>query len=247
MLHLYDANNHFRRLLETDRSGLVFRNALALPGIWVWDAPDGNELRRRHYPRYKTNRPPLKEDLRQGLRLMRKLLSAAGRCQVCVPGWEADDVIASIARIAGGEVTVHSTDRDLRQLALIPGVTVTATPMPGVEDRDIRLYKTLVGDPSDGIRGVPGFGRKAWTLAIKPAWHDLLTDIGDGVEPRVDLMPETPRIQDWLSYKINRDYLLAIWNIVGLFGVPYDVMARHTTAGPSDRVEVERLLAEVLQ
>jgi len=77
-----------------------------------------------------------------------------------VKGWEADDVIATLVRSEPNEqFIIESTDVDFMQL---PNVRIAREKPAPVEPQYMRLYKTLVGDPSDNIGGLKGFGKGAW-------------------------------------------------------------------------------------
>ena len=165
MLHIYDANNVFRRVIETDSSGRPHRQFLAeiqscegVP-IVVWDGKGSLQKRRDIYPEYKRNREPAAENIYAAMDLMKKILELSKAIQIEVPGYEADDVIAALT-IKNEKYLpwIHSTDRDLTAL---PAYRIDAKPV--CEDRFlVPIYKTLVGDPSDNIPGLPGFGEKAW-------------------------------------------------------------------------------------
>ncbi len=107
--------------------------------------------------------------------------------------WEADDVIASLAlAVTPRPVLVMSTDKDLHQL-LRPGIAQLNTSRSaatrvithdhvreryGIEPRQWPDYRALMGDPSDGIRGVPGIGpvRAQRLLASGASVDDLIAD-----------------------------------------------------------------------
>lgn len=148
------------------------------------DADWRPEFRTAVVPEYKAQRVSDPEtgsetpaDLAVQLPLIRALLEAAGIPLAEVPGTEADDVIASIAATAAEPVVIVSSDRDLLSL-LSPDRDLTVMrPKKGGEWDAIRVddlqgaygvpdgerYRALAalrGDPSDGLRGVPGIGEK---------------------------------------------------------------------------------------
>src|SRR3954470_6576973 len=93
-----------------------------------WEQPthlavvfDKSEItfRNKIYPLYKAHRPPAPEDLIPQFPLVREATLAFGVPSIELPGYEADDVIASYAchvRDLGGEVVIVSSDKDLMQL-----------------------------------------------------------------------------------------------------------------------------------
>jgi len=148
------------------------------PGAVVvaWDA--GMSGRERTYEAYKAQRKPRPDLLSEQWPHLMPLVEAFGYCNVRVEGFEADDVIASLARDAaerGIRVMVVSGDRDVYQLVK-DGIRVMTTSRgitdTRVYDRDgvIERYGIppelvpdligLKGDTSDNIPGVPGIGDK---------------------------------------------------------------------------------------
>jgi 5'-3' exonuclease len=112
------------------------------------------------------------------------VLKAAGLCSVGADGFEADDVIATLAHrysTRGGEVDVVSGDRDLigvvgdrvRLLYIGRGLAKLAELTPdevqstyGVPAERYPDFAVLRGDPSDGLPGVPGIGAKTASIAV---------------------------------------------------------------------------------
>ena len=99
--------------------------------IVVFDAP-GKTERHAIYPEYKAGRDAQPEDLSVQIPLVRELVAAHRIPIVEIPGWEADDLIATlVARApAGARVTIVSTDKDLMQL-----VNDRVTLLDGMRDR----------------------------------------------------------------------------------------------------------------
>ena len=130
-----------------------------------------NEL----YPAYKANRGAPPEDLVPQFDLCRQLVEKMGFATAMTPGFEADDLIASLTRrlrAEGHEVVIVSGDKDLAQL-LRPGVKIynlakdewwDEAGVPermGVKASQIIDYLALTGDAVDNIPGVRGVGPKA--------------------------------------------------------------------------------------
>lgn len=128
---------------------------------------------------YKGNRPPADDDLKSQFPLVKEVVAALGLAICEVEGFEADDLIGTLAaqaEAAGWRVLLLTGDRDLLQLvtgrttALLTrkGITELEPFDPakvrevlGVEPRQIPDLKALVGDTSDNIPGVPGIGPKS--------------------------------------------------------------------------------------
>lgn len=256
-VRVIDANSHLRRALETDTTGLTLRTIAAEArhgDVFVWDGVRSLEWRREIYPRYKEKREPAAENVYACLNLLKQVLRHTPAIQVEVPCFEADDVIASIVRRIG-PCEVLTADWDLKQLETIPGVVVRSKApksAPPILPSFIRFYKTLVGDASDRIAGVPGFGPKAWASEPIEQWACLIQELEDGsplnaVERRVQLMDTTECFRRWLSLEANRAELLAMWTVVGLADLPDDLIDRCTVAGVPDPGAADRLLREFLQ
>lgn len=152
----------------------ILRGRTPAFGAVVFDAPGGSH-RQRLDPSYKAHRPRMPEALKRQLAAIDEVVQAHGFHRLVVPGVEADDVLASLTRAsldAGHEVTVVSGDKDLLQLLVDPRVRVfdptaeisyhadRARRRIGVPPERLPDYLALVGDPVDGIPGVPGIGKK---------------------------------------------------------------------------------------
>jgi DNA polymerase-1 len=132
------------------------------------------------YPEYKANRPELPEDLRPQFPLTREATRAFNVACLETEGFEADDIMATLARVAveaGGSCTIISSDKDLMQL-IRPGVDMF-DPMKtraigpdevmekfGVGPDRVIDVQSLAGDSVDNVPGAPGIGLKTAALLI---------------------------------------------------------------------------------
>ena len=143
-------------------------------------------FRHKMYDAYKGTRKPMAEELRQQVPLMKEMLTAMGVTIVEKEGYEADDLLGTIAKqceAEGLEVSIVSGDRDLLQLASdhikirIPKTKRTGTEIEDYLAKDVvEKYqvtplqfidvKALMGDSADNIPGVPGIGEKTATALI---------------------------------------------------------------------------------
>ncbi|MCL7463592.1 DNA polymerase I [Phaeovulum sp. NW3] len=140
------------------------------------------------YPDYKANRPELPEDLRPQFPLTRDATRAFNLACIEVQDYEADDIIATLARQArdaGGRVTIISSDKDLMQL--VGGGVEMLDAMKGLRigpdevaakfgvgpDRVVDV-QALAGDSVDNVPGAPGIGIKTAALLINE-YGDLET------------------------------------------------------------------------
>ena len=146
----------------------------------VFDAK-GKTFRNDLYPDYKSNRPPMPEELRSQITPIHEIITAMGIPLIIVEGVEADDVIGTLANQAtamGIRTLISTGDKDLAQLvnsnvALMNTMTNEELDEGGVLKkfgvRPARIidYLALMGDKSDNIPGVPGVGPKTavkWLL-----------------------------------------------------------------------------------
>lgn len=143
-------------------------------------------FRHKMYDAYKGTRKPMAEELRQQVPLMKEMLTAMGVTILEKEGYEADDLLGTIAKQSeaqGLEVSIVSGDRDLLQLASdhikirIPKTKRTGTEIEDYLAKDVvEKYqvtplqfidvKALMGDSADNIPGVPGIGEKTATALI---------------------------------------------------------------------------------
>ncbi len=142
-------------------------------GAVVFDAPGGTH-RDEKFPAYKAQRPPIAGELREQLPWIDELVATQHFPLLRVPGWEADDVIGTLARRAlaeGMEVIVVAGDKDIAQLVgeglrmqdTMRDVTYDAELVRkkwGVAPAQIPDLLALMGDTVDNIPGVPGIGQK---------------------------------------------------------------------------------------
>ncbi|NBO52338.1 MAG: DNA polymerase I [bacterium] len=222
-----------RRLLLVDAYGLIYRAFHALPplansrgqltnaaygftsillrtvadidperAIVAFDAP-GTTYRHERFPAYKAQRPSMPDELRSQVPIVRDLVSALGLPLLEATGYEADDVIGTIATAAerdGWEVHIVSGDLDMLQLvtervhlmhtakggadAIIEYDPARIFARYGLTPEQIVDFKSLKGDSSDNIPGVPGVGEKtaAKLIAAFGSLDGLYQNL-DQVEP----------------------------------------------------------------
>ncbi|MDB4244868.1 DNA polymerase I [Amylibacter sp.] len=147
--------------------------------VVVFDAK-GKTFRSDIYPEYKMNRPPAPEDLIPQFPLTRDATRAFGLACIEQEGFEADDIMATLAvqaREAGGQVTIVSSDKDLMQL-VGNGVEMydamknkrigpeQVEEKFGVAPNRVIDVQSLAGDSVDNVPGAPGIGVKTAALLI---------------------------------------------------------------------------------
>ena len=140
----------------------------------------GKSFRNEIYDLYKANRPPAPEDLVPQFPLTREATKAFNIACKEVEGFEADDIIATLAtqaREAGGRVTIISSDKDLMQLVgggveMLDAMKNKRIDNEGVEEKfgvgpnRVVDVQALAGDSVDNVPGAPGIGIKTAALLI---------------------------------------------------------------------------------
>ena len=149
---------------------------------------DRKEPTFRHtmYDAYKGTRKPMPEELHEQVPVVKEVLAAMGVPVMTLKGYEADDILGTVAKSCqarGIDVSVVSGDRDLLQLAdehikiRIPKTSRGTTEIKDYYPEDVKReyqvspeefidVKALMGDPSDNIPGVPSIGEKTATGII---------------------------------------------------------------------------------
>jgi DNA polymerase-1 len=152
--------------------------------VAAFDRPEPT-FRHKAYAEYKAHREAMPDDLRPQMGLSKQVLETLRIPSVDAPGYEADDVIATLARQAeaqGMEVVVVSGDLDTLQLVdenvrvMVTSRGITETVVYdearvrerfGFTPAQLTDYKSLRGDPSDNIPGIPGIGEKTASALVQ--------------------------------------------------------------------------------
>jgi DNA polymerase-1 len=182
----------------------------------------GRTFRDDMYPDYKATREKMPEDLGPQIDRIRQVVRAFGLPIFEAEGFEADDVLGTIAKRAsaeGWEVVILTGDRDLLQLvderirvrlagrSLAEAADFTPEMVReqyGVGPEQFVDYKALVGDKSDNIPGVAGIGEKSAVdlLRAHPTLEAIYANLND-VPPRYRAKLEAGRAEADLSRKLS--------------------------------------------
>ena len=182
-------------------------------------------FRHRQYALYKAQRKPMPDDLAVQMPLLKDVLSAMGIKQLSAEGWEADDVLGTVAKLCeadGWDCEIVTGDRDSFQLITEKTDVLhvkTAKGQTETIDYDLKRFndeygfapplmvdlKALMGDASDNIPGVAGIGEKtALDLirrfgTIESIYSNLDTlDIKDSVRKKLSAGEDSAR----MSYEL---------------------------------------------
>ncbi len=210
---------------------------------WDWQ---GSKIKEALYPEYKEDRKVAREkkdvydplaknvylDISKQIKELQEILPFFGIKQVRVQGVEADDVIGLLCEELKGKSLVVSSDKDLLQLVNI-GAEVYYTPKDVLVTRDnfqelfgvtpelFIYYKAILGDASDCIEGLKGFGPKTsakivskygkWTNWVHINGGGLIKSgiLGDlNIKQRAEICNEAGFIKKEAIDKLDRNYAL---------------------------------------
>lgn len=181
----------------------------AVDGLAVaWDT-GRQTFRTEEYPEYKAQRDKAPDSFRSQLPLIDEVLDALGITQFRMPGFEADDIIGSVATSAadhGWDVLIVTGDRDAFQLVgervkvvytrrgisdIVMADAAWVTEKYGISPSQYVDYAALRGDPSDNLPGVPGVGEKTASRLV--ASYGTLESIYEHLDEM------TPKLRDNLE------------------------------------------------
>lgn len=181
----------------------------------------GKNFRHDLFKEYKANRPPAPDDLISQLQIVQKAAEALNFCVLAKDGFEADDIIATIAKnttFQGQEAIIISSDKDLLQLMddkiriydPVKSKFISADDVLakfGVLPNKLREVQALMGDASDNIPGVKGIGPKTAS--------ELINNFGDleGVYASLDKIKSLRQQELLINYKTQA---FLSWQLVGL-------------------------------
>ena len=219
----------------------------------AWDLP-GKTFRKEEYPEYKAQREAPPDIFASQLPLIERVATVMRLHQFAVPGFEADDVIATVAgqaEAAGWEVLVVTGDRDAFQLIggsikvvyTRRGISDTivadeayVTERYGITPTQYPQYAALRGDNSDNLPGVPGVGEKTAAKLIN-AYGSL-----DGVFEHLE--EQTPKLRENLA--ASRDQVFLNHRLMQLVtDVDVDLDLGTLTAEEWDTGEVRKVFDEL--
>ncbi|UJR82027.1 DNA polymerase I [Sandaracinus amylolyticus] len=227
----------------------LFSGRMPDRGAVVFDAP-GATVREEKFPQYKAQRPPIAGELREQLAWIDRVVSANHFPMLRVPGYEADDVIATLAKRGlemGMEVVIVAGDKDLAQMVR-EGIRMQDTMKDVVYDAELVRKKwgvppqripdllALMGDNVDNIPGVPGIGQKGAA--------QLLETYGsiDGILANVEQLKGKQKatlIEHAEEVKLYRELATIDPD------VPLDVSLDALIIAPPDRTELDALYREL--
>ena len=216
----------------------------------VFDAK-GPTFRHEIYEQYKANRPPMADDMAVQIPKVKEILEALNIKTLEKEGYEADDIIGTLAKKAeqeGWKVVLVTGDKDFRQL-LSPSIYMWDTMRDkvtryqdlketyGLEPEQFVDVMALSGDSSDNIPGVNGVGEKT---AVK-----LIREFGslEGVLEHIDEIKGKKLRENILKCK---DLALLSKKLVTIdCNVPIDIDLSELKVGPPDKEKLAQIFREL--
>ncbi|HTX85001.1 MAG TPA: DNA polymerase I [Streptosporangiaceae bacterium] len=206
-------------------------------------------FRHEQYVEYKATRKETPADFRSQLSLIFEVLDVLGISRLSVPGYEADDLIATLATQAADDmdVLIVTGDRDVLQL-VTPHVTVLYT-MRGISEMarftpeaveakygltpaQYPDFAALRGDPSDNLPGIPGVGEKTATKWI--AEFGSLAELVDRVDEVKGKAGDA--LREHLAGVLRNSQLTQL-----VRDVPLEVTPADLSPAPWDREQIHQL------
>jgi DNA polymerase-1 len=207
-------------------------------------------FRNEIYPAYKANRDDAPENLIPQFKLIRQACKAYNIPMVEMDNYEADDLIATYAKMAedmGAEVSIISSDKDLMQLVndnitmfdAMKNITIDRERVFekfGVYPEKVVDIQSLAGDSSDNIPGVPGIG-------IKTA-SQLIEEFGDleNLLANAHTIKQNKRRQNLIDYADDARMSKKLVTLKN--DVPIEVGLEHFTRKKYDKSELKEFLLE---
>lgn len=190
---------------------------------------------------YKANRPSMPEELAVQIPYIHRMIEAMGIPLIKIDGYEADDIIGTLALAAcreGHRVLISTGDKDMAQLvnecviledSFKGKLTDTAGVLEkfGVRPNQIIDFLTLMGDASDGIAGVPKVGQKTAT-ALLNEYNDIDTIIANAENIKGVVG------KNILAHKDNIAFDKRLATIITNLELPYDWQALRLSAQNTD-------------
>lgn len=216
--------------------------------IWVFDGFDSRKPRRDLLPNYKDTAARAKAKTDTGkYELLRTFkqedLPLHGGILIAErPYTEADDFIRKLAIVLSNDETyieIASNDADLLNLSYLTNVKQPQAKLPESVTHawELDLYKTLVGDSSDNIKGLKGFGAKAWqglSLDQRQVLYNLFKDDVQTFENVSNFLPEETNKQIKLIKSLANNWsdLKIYWKVVNYIEIPDDEVMKFVRTYP---------------
>ncbi|MEO8498383.1 MAG: DNA polymerase, partial [Planctomycetota bacterium] len=216
----------------------------------AFDYPKEITFRHDLYPEYKAHRESMPEDLRPQITSIHRMLAALGVPVLQIQGYEADDILATIARMTderGGTCLVVTSDKDCRQL-ITDHVKMYNIRKQEVFDAEALMqdwgvrpdqvvdYQALVGDSVDNVPGVPLIGPKGARELLET--HGTLDKVLEAADPN----SKKKRDQNLANF---REQALLSRDLVRLVNdVPIEIDWRQGRVGGVDAEAAQELCRE---
>jgi len=219
----------YEKVMDYIIEAMTYVNLVPSQLVFVVEGKMSKERRVSLDNRYKATRnsrpPEAYEEFNKMVSMVTAAFRSVGACSVVNDGVEGDDVLAYLCEKLDGKKIILTNDGDMAAL-LGPDVTmirkgelIEDNPIGPFNVKFIRLYKTLVGDSSDNIKGAPGFGEKAW-LDMLVAYGDLGCAAVEGLIKRQALHELEDDVGEFKAFRKVIDGAESVyksWDVAGLY------------------------------
>jgi len=195
--------------------------------VIAWDSPV-KTIRKEQFVTYKANRTKMPDEFKRQMSMIHQIVEEIGVSALQAPWYEADDIIATLAKASAGkvdEVRIVSSDKDIKQL--IQKWVVVYDPAKdlftdhdrfveefGFEPLQLLDYLSLIGDSSDNVPGVSGIWPKTALDLIKRFWS--LDSIYENLK---DIVPWTAeKLRIWQLQGEESKQLITLMDVPDLVG-----------------------------
>lgn len=245
-INLIDGNNQFfLKMPKATSMDHLVESCLTLHHgydivYWIFDGLDSRKPRRDIYSEYKNTKSRQKnsEDRTkyEVLKVFKqeKLPMHGGCIIIEIPFVEADDIIRKLAHhhvAQGDQITISSNDVDIAELTALPGVIQPQARLPKCCPKPelISIYKTLVGDSGDNIKGLKGFGEKAWENLSESDLTTIthkITSRSDTFDVELDDAKLTVKVRE------NWEEIKMWYSVVGYIDFDDELLKKHLKVFP---------------
>lgn len=196
----------------------------------AWDSPT-QTIRKDTFEDYKANRIQQPDEFKRQMRMIKELVKELNIPFLEMPGYEADDIIASLICTQRPEFgyTIVSSDKDLKQLVREDVVQYDAMKE---KTTTVELfwdeykfapehmidYLSLVGDSADNIKWVPGIGPKSAADLVQK--YQTIENIYAHIDEITGAVKE--KLVQWKESALQSKHLIGLWQVPGMEGYKID-------------------------
>lgn len=198
--------------------------------IMVFDGYKSNQYRRDIFAGYKvkTGQSDLNEFYELQKFFKAQYMPLIKGISIEIPYYEADDIIAALARSTSKPTEIHSTDQDYLILTSNPMVRCISKfePKMTFPVEQMQLYKSLVGDPADKIPGVRGFGPSSFDKLSDAEKQGVSKALAERQKQPFELVSIKGKLLE--TFNLSWPDVQAFWDVVAFRDVEGSLIYKHT-------------------